>query len=83
MLSGRPLPSPPVSALRPTWNVRAPEGILLTVEYDTLRRRWRVDPGGYERRRLPDALAQATGSTAAAAWIVEVANRLDRHPGSG
>jgi hypothetical protein len=48
----------------------------LTVEYDTLRSRWRVDPGGYERRGLADALGQATGTDASAAWIGEMAERL-------
>jgi hypothetical protein len=48
----------------------------LTVEYDTLRSRWRVDPGGYERRGLADALAQATGAAPSADWIVAMAERL-------
>lgn len=48
----------------------------MTIEYDSLRSRWRVDPGGYERRGLADALGQATGNTATAPWIVEVTERL-------
>ena len=49
---------------------------MLTVEYDTLRARWRIDPGGYERRGLADALAQATGTAPTQAWIVATATRL-------
>jgi len=62
--------------LRPTWTVRAGNGKVLTVEYDSLRARWRVDPGGYERRALADALAQATGTSRNADWITEAAKRL-------
>ena len=65
-----------VSELRPTWTVRTPTGTALTVEYDTLRSRWRVDPGGYERRGLADVLGQATGTSPSADWIVEIAERL-------
>ena len=65
-----------VRELRPTWTVTTPRGAALAVEYDTLRGRWRVDPGGYERRRLADALAQATAATASGDWIVETAQRL-------
>ena len=65
-----------VSELRPTWTVRTPTGTALTVEYDTLRSRWRVDPGGYERRGLADVLGQATGTSPSANWIVEIAERL-------
>ena len=65
-----------VPELRPTWTVRTPSGAALTVEYDRLRSRWRVDPGGYERRGLADALGQATGSGPRAAWIVEMAAGL-------
>ena len=65
-----------VSELRPTWTVRTPAGTALTVEYDTLRDRWRVDPGGYERRGLADVLGQATGTASSANWIVEIAERL-------
>ena len=65
-----------VSELRPTWTVRTPTGTALTVEYDTLRSRWRVDPGGYERRGLADALGQATGTAPSADWIVKIAERL-------
>ena len=62
--------------LRPKWTVRTPNGDVLSVEFDTLRGRWRVEPGGYERRQLADALAQATGSGRTAGWIVELAERL-------
>jgi hypothetical protein len=65
-----------VRELRPTWKIRAARGDVLTVEYDSLRRRWRVDPGGYERRGLADVLGQATGERPGAAWIVEVVERL-------
>jgi hypothetical protein len=65
-----------VSELRPTWKIRAARGEVLTVEYDSLRRRWRVDPGGYERRGLADVLGQATGERPGAAWIVEIVERL-------
>ena len=65
-----------VSELRPIWTVRTPTGASLTVEYDTLRSRWRVDPGGYERRGLADVLGQATGAAPSANWIVEIAERL-------
>jgi hypothetical protein len=54
----------------------------LTVEYDTLRSRWRVDPGGYERRGLADALGQATGTAPSADWIVEIADRLVAEAGA-
>jgi hypothetical protein len=62
--------------LRPTWTVRTPRGDVLTVEYDSLRSRWRIDPGGYERRGLVDALGQATGEKPTAGWIAEIAERL-------
>jgi hypothetical protein len=48
----------------------------LTVEHDSLRSRWRVDPGGYERRGLADALGQVTGDKPTAAWIVEIVEQL-------
>jgi hypothetical protein len=70
-----------VPELRPTWTVRTPTGAALTVEYDRLRSRWRVDPGGYERRGLADALAQATGTDPTAAWIVEAAEKLAHQAG--
>jgi hypothetical protein len=62
--------------LRPNWTARTPRGAQLTVEYDTLRRRWRVDPGGYERRQLADALGQATGDAPASEWITTLTVRL-------
>ena len=65
-----------VRELRPTWAVRTLRGAVLTIEYDRLRSRWRVDPGGYERRELADALAQATGGRSNAAWIVQTVERL-------
>jgi hypothetical protein len=61
---------------RPNWQVNRPDGATLRVEFDPFRRTWRVDPGGYTRRELPDALAQATGSSRNAAWIVELDERL-------
>ena len=65
-----------VPELRPTWTVTTPRGTALTFEYDALRSRWRVDPGGYERRGLADALGQATGSSPNADWIVDIVERL-------
>jgi hypothetical protein len=62
--------------LRPTWTVRTARGDVLTVEHDSLRSRWRVDPGGYERRGLADALGQVTGDKPTAPWIVEIVERL-------
>jgi hypothetical protein len=57
---------------RPTWNVRTPAGTELSVQFDRLRRLWRVTPGEYTRRRLADALAQATGQPRDSAWITEL-----------
>jgi hypothetical protein len=65
-----------VKELRPKWTVRSPHGAVLTVEYDTLRSRWRVEPGGYERREVADALAQATGDRPDVGWIVQAQERL-------
>ena len=61
---------------RPTWTIRSPSGQNLTVEFDRLRSHWRVTPGEYVRRRLVDALAQATGSNPDAEWIVRVERDL-------
>lgn len=61
---------------RPTWTIRSPSGRQLTVEFDRLRSHWRVTPGEYVRRRLVDALAQATGSSPTADWIVKVERGL-------
>lgn len=69
-----------MDVLRPNWKIRTPSGATLTVEYDTLRHRWRVDPGGYERRRLADALAQATSSSRDDAWLIQLADRLEKEP---
>jgi hypothetical protein len=63
---------------RPTWSIRSPSGQQLTVEFDRLRNHWRVSPGEYVRLRLPDALAQATGSRPTAEWILKVASEIDR-----
>ena len=57
---------------RPSWRVRTPTGSELTIEFDRLRRLWRVSPGDYTRRRLPDALAQATNQPRDADWIAKV-----------
>jgi hypothetical protein len=62
---------------RRRWTIRSPAGDTLMVEYDGIRRRWRITPGGYERRALADAIAQATGDRPGAAWIVEVTRRLE------
>jgi len=56
--------------------VRTPAGLRLTATHDRARDRWRVEPGGYERRELRDALAQASGSPRDAAWISSVADRI-------
>jgi hypothetical protein len=57
---------------RPSWRVRTPTGSELTIEFDRLRRLWRVSPGDYTRRRLSDALAQATNQPRDADWIAEL-----------
>jgi hypothetical protein len=41
-----------------------------------LRRLWRISPGDYTRRRLADALAQATGQQHDAEWIEKVESEL-------
>jgi hypothetical protein len=56
--------------------VRTPAGLRLTATHDSSRDRWRVEPGGYERRDLRDALAQASGFARDAAWIISVAERI-------
>ena len=61
---------------RPAWVVRNPGGDALRVEYDPFRRLWRVEPGGYTRRALRDALADATGARPTAEWIAEADDRL-------
>src|SRR3954452_24398114 len=61
---------------RPFWLVRSPRGEQLRVEFDVILNRWRISPGEYTRRELPAALAQATGSSPDAAWIVELHARL-------
>jgi hypothetical protein len=48
----------------------------LTVEFDRLRRLWRVTPGEYVRRQLVDALAQATGQRRESAWVVKLADEI-------
>jgi hypothetical protein len=62
---------------RPSWQVDRPRGDPLRIEFDPFRRTWRVDPGGYTRRDLPNALADATGWSATANWIITLAERLD------
>jgi hypothetical protein len=61
---------------RPDWTIRSPSGQRLTVEFDRFRSLWRVTPGKYVRRRLVDALAQATGSRPESDWIVKVEREL-------
>jgi hypothetical protein len=61
---------------RPRWAVRSPSGQALTVEFDRLRGLWRVKPGEYVRRKLVDALAQATGRRRDSAWVVELADEI-------
>jgi hypothetical protein len=64
------------SELRPRWRVELPTGQQLALEYDRLRRLWRVTPGEYVRRRLGDALAQASGEERDAPWIVALEEEL-------
>ncbi len=61
---------------RPSWRIRTPAGADLTIEFDSLRRLWRVSPGDYTRRRLPDALAQATSQQRDAEWITGIEREL-------
>ena len=56
--------------------IRTPAGERLTATYHRPRDRWRVEPGGYERHDLKDALAQATGASREAAWIVSIVERI-------
>src|SRR5947208_10176384 len=65
-----------MAAKRPSWTARSPRGQLLTIEHDPFRRTWRVTPGGYERRQLERAIAQATGDAPNAPWIAQLAQRL-------
>jgi hypothetical protein len=64
------------SELRPQWRIEAPSGRELALEYDRLRGLWRVTPGEYVRRRLGDALAQATGEERTAHWIAALEQEL-------
>jgi hypothetical protein len=61
---------------RPSWTARSPRGQTVTIEHDPYRKTWRVTPGGYERRRLEHAIAQATGDAATSPWIAQLAQRL-------
>jgi len=61
---------------RPSWRIRTPTGSTLTIEFDRLRHLWRVSPGEYIRRQLPDALGQATGQSRDADWIRRVEQEL-------
>lgn len=67
-----------VDPFRPQWEVRTPTGRVLVAEYDRLRQRWRVTPGGYEARSLRRALAQAAGAAEDAAWVEEICAELER-----
>ena len=67
----------PRPAPRASWNIRTPSGAALTVEHDRIRGRWRVTPGGYERKNLRDAIAEATGSATNASWILELEQRIN------
>ena len=69
-----------IDPYRPTWTIRSPAGQRLTVEFDSLRNHWRVTPGEYVRRRLTDALAQATGSRPDSDWIAEVERDVSVQP---
>jgi hypothetical protein len=66
-----------VDELRRRWQARDPKGNVLGIEYDRLRQRWRVTPGGYEARTLGRALSQATGDPATTPWIAELVKTLD------
>lgn len=61
---------------RPCWVIRAPNGDRLEIEFDAIRRHWRISPGEYIRRELPPALAQATGYPAETEWIMDLTERL-------
>jgi hypothetical protein len=58
------------------WTIRTPGGQALTVEHDPVLHRWRVTPGGYERRELRDAVAAASGRRPDADWIRELEGRI-------
>jgi hypothetical protein len=66
------------SETRPRWLIEAPGGRVFEVEYDRLRPLWRVSPGEYVRRELPDALSQATGAPRDAPWIAALVADLRR-----
>jgi hypothetical protein len=61
---------------RPSWTTHAPNGAQLEIEFDAILQRWRISPGGYTRRELPAALAQATGYSAQTEWITDLTERL-------
>ena len=61
---------------RPAWTIKTPGGKALTLEHDPVLHRWRVTPGGYERRGLRDALAAASGRRPDADWILELEARI-------
>ena len=61
---------------RPVWTIQTPGVRALTLEHDSVLHRWRVTPGGYERRALRDALAAASGGQADADWILELETRI-------
>jgi hypothetical protein len=63
---------------RRRYQVRTPSGQRLTAEHDLLRHHWRIIPGEYTRRRLADALAQATGARPDADWIKVLEKRISR-----
>ena len=76
--SGRDMRNLETVAVPETMTIRTPAGQKLTAIYDRSRGRWRVEPGGYERFDLRDALAQATGASRDAAWIGSIIARVTR-----
>ena len=61
---------------RPVWTIKTPGGQALTLEHDPVLQRWRVTPGGYERRKLRDAVSAASGRRPDADWILELEARI-------
>jgi hypothetical protein len=61
---------------RPVWTIQSPDGQALTLEHDSVLHRWRVTPGGYERRQLRDAVAAASGRRRNADWILQLEARI-------
>jgi hypothetical protein len=63
---------------RSVWEVETPEGRFLEIEFDRLRSLWRVTPGEYVRRKLADALGQATGVDPTTPWVEALVVDIER-----